>query len=253
MKDTQPKVSVVIPAYNEEKSIGRVIRQVKEQDYRNICEIIVVDNASTDKTSEISKSLGAKVLLEKKKGTRYAYQKGISAASGEIIAVTNADVLLPTDWVSTLVSYFDDPEIVGVGTHIDFFNCPKYVNFGWKLIKYVGDIVVWSKITRIKERTFWGASMAVRKETFDKSGGVPNDADTNEDMLFTLKIRQYGKAPYIYDTVVFIDGRRYSFGVYKSLKNWISGIGLNSLFIIFTGNSIIKKFKDFRPEEKIAD
>ena len=67
------KISVIIPALNEEKSISKVISSIPK--YVN--EIIVVDNGSADKTSEIAKSKGALVLFESKKGYGYACIKAI--------------------------------------------------------------------------------------------------------------------------------------------------------------------------------
>ncbi len=242
-------VSIVIPAFNESENLANVLQQIKNQDYLNIKEIIVVDNSSTDQTAQIAEELGAIVLLEKKKGTRFAYQTGMSHATGDIIAVTNADVSLPTNWISSMLKYYKDPNTVGVGTHIKFYNCPTYVNFFWQIIKYTGDIAMFLRIFGVKERTFWGASMSVRREIFHLVGGIDQSTDTNEDMLFTQSIRQKGKAPYIYDTVVLLDGRRYSGGIINAAKNWIKGIGLNSLFVLFTGHSKITTFEDVRTVE----
>ncbi len=67
-------ISVVIPAFNEEKSIGKVISEI---DKTIVKHIIVVNNNSTDKTHEIAKKHGAIVVFEKKKGYGYACLKGI--------------------------------------------------------------------------------------------------------------------------------------------------------------------------------
>src|SRR5688572_3741629 len=121
-EQTQPRVSVVIPAFNEAKSIGKVIEQMALQDYPEAIELIVVDNNSTDDTAKIAENLGAKVILEKNKGTRFAYDAGMRAARGEIICVTNADVRLPANWITSLVHPYADSKVTGVGTHIHFFD-----------------------------------------------------------------------------------------------------------------------------------
>ncbi|MGC8776268.1 MAG: glycosyltransferase, partial [Minisyncoccia bacterium] len=66
------KISVVIPCYNEEKTISKVINSIPKE----VFEIIVVDNNSNDKTSEIAKKLGAKVVKENKQGYGYTLLKG---------------------------------------------------------------------------------------------------------------------------------------------------------------------------------
>jgi len=107
-KNSQPKVSVVIPAYNEEVLLPSTLNSLKNQDYQDIYEVIICDNNSTDKTASIAKRFGAKVVMEKRKGTSYAYDTGMRAASGELILVTNADTLLPYNWISSIVKAYDN-------------------------------------------------------------------------------------------------------------------------------------------------
>lgn len=68
-----PIIVVIIPAYNEEASIGKVVSEIP----KNVSEVIVVNNNSTDRTEEIAATEGATVLLEKRKGYGYACQKGM--------------------------------------------------------------------------------------------------------------------------------------------------------------------------------
>ena len=91
-------VSIVIPAYNEELSIGKTIREIKEtikkiKDYK--FEIVVANNNSKDKTEEIAKKGGARVVFEGKQGYGYAYKKGLSEANGDIIITSDADATYP--------------------------------------------------------------------------------------------------------------------------------------------------------------
>jgi glycosyltransferase involved in cell wall biosynthesis len=81
-------ISVVIPALNEEKTIGRVIRGAS----KHADEIIVVDDGSTDSTAKISKSLGAKVVSHAKKlGYTKSLNDGFAASSGSVIVTLDAD------------------------------------------------------------------------------------------------------------------------------------------------------------------
>jgi glycosyltransferase involved in cell wall biosynthesis len=72
------KIAVIIPAFNEEGAIGRVIQEIPPI----VDKIIVVDNGSTDRTAEQARKMGAQVVLEKKKGYGYACLKGMEEASG---------------------------------------------------------------------------------------------------------------------------------------------------------------------------
>lgn len=84
------KISVVIPAFNEEKNIAKVIKIVQECKIAN--EIIVVDNNSTDNTSNISKEMDARTVFCKKQGKGYAMETGIKYATGDIIVFIDGDI-----------------------------------------------------------------------------------------------------------------------------------------------------------------
>src|SRR5207302_647488 len=84
-------ISVVIPAYNEEKYIGQTLESVISNAPENLLEIIVVNNASTDKTSAIASAFPkVKVVDEPKKGLTRARQAGLNAAQGDVLAYIDA-------------------------------------------------------------------------------------------------------------------------------------------------------------------
>ena len=104
-KKAKPKVSVVIPAYNEAKSIDIVITNCKA-----FCdEIIVVDDGSTDDTAEIAKNSGAVVIQNKRNlGVTKATQKGLEAAHGDIIVTMDADGQHDPSDISKLIKPLTD-------------------------------------------------------------------------------------------------------------------------------------------------
>jgi glycosyltransferase involved in cell wall biosynthesis len=114
------KVSVIIPAYNEEKYIGNTLNAVLAQDYPNV-EVIVVDNASTDKTAEIIQAYkGVKYVYESRKGLLWAREAGRKQATGDIIVNTDADCTPPTNWISQGVACFTTEKIVAVTGPVSF-------------------------------------------------------------------------------------------------------------------------------------
>lgn len=86
----ESNVSVIIPAYNEEKNILKVIKLVKNNDIVN--ELIVVDNLSTDRTAEIAQEAGAIVVPCNIQGKGYAMEKGLKYAKNEIVIFLDADI-----------------------------------------------------------------------------------------------------------------------------------------------------------------
>lgn len=97
-------ISVIIPAYNEEENIGTVINICKKS--KNVNEIIVVNNLSTDKTEEIAKKEGAKVTLCNQKGKGYAMERGLEEAQNECIVFLDADI---KDYADDVVDLLANP------------------------------------------------------------------------------------------------------------------------------------------------
>ncbi len=102
------KVSVVIPTLNEEEGIGKTIDMIKVEEFKRRgwdIEIIVVDGESKDRTREIARSKGAKVIIEPRKGYGRAYKTGLKEAKGEIIVTGDADATYPFDKIHEYIDY----------------------------------------------------------------------------------------------------------------------------------------------------
>ena len=111
MKETL--VSVVIPTYNEEKSIGKCIISLQEQSYPNL-EIIIVDDGSLDKTREIIKKFKKVKLIEgEHKGPGFYRNLGAEFAKGEILVFVDADMAFEKDYVKKLIAPIIAKECIG--------------------------------------------------------------------------------------------------------------------------------------------
>lgn len=108
------KVSVVIPAYNEEKGIAKVI---KEFSLPFVDEIIVVDNNCKDRTPQIAKKMGAKVVSEKKQGYGFAIRRGFRETKGDLIFLTESDMTFVGRDMEKFLAYSDDVDMV-LGTRV---------------------------------------------------------------------------------------------------------------------------------------
>jgi hypothetical protein len=111
-------VSVVIPTLNEEESIGHVIEKIP-RDKRYEWEILIVDGDSKDRTREIAESLGARVIIEKRKGYGRAYKTGFAAAKGDIIVTLDGDDTYPAEQIPELVDYL-------LKNNLDFISCERF-------------------------------------------------------------------------------------------------------------------------------
>jgi hypothetical protein len=108
-------ITVVIPCLNEEQGIEQVLRRMPAF----VDEVIVVDNASTDRTADVAHSLGALVIREDVRGYGRSYKKGFSMASGDIIVTLDGDHSYPPDAISYLLEAFFHLEA-------DFLNASRF-------------------------------------------------------------------------------------------------------------------------------
>ena len=113
------KVSVVIPAHNEEASIAETLTAVLAQDYPDF-EVIVVDNASTDATADVVRKFPVTLIHETRKGLLWARECGRVHATGDIIANIDADCLPEKNWMSKAVPHFNEERIIAVTGPYDY-------------------------------------------------------------------------------------------------------------------------------------
>lgn len=105
-------VTVIVPAYNAQDTIGACIESLLGQT-RRPDEVIIVDDCSRDDTMQVALKYGVKVIrLEKNSGPGVARNTGAAAATGEILAFTDSDCVAPPDWLERIVGALDAPGVV---------------------------------------------------------------------------------------------------------------------------------------------
>jgi len=121
----QPKISLVIPACNEEKYICPTLESVMQakQQYEHICseqvEIIIVDNNSTDATTDIARDYGCKVVRFPKHNIAAVRNAGAAQATGEYIAFVDADSsIIPRDTFLSIHTNLENPCVFGGGSRM---------------------------------------------------------------------------------------------------------------------------------------
>src|SRR3569623_1802107 len=109
------KITVSIPCLNEEQGIERVLTRMPQF----VDEVIVVDNGSTDRTSDVARGFGAKVVREDVRGYGRAYKTGFSQATGDVIITLDGDHSYPPDAISYLLEAF-------LHLDVDFLNASRF-------------------------------------------------------------------------------------------------------------------------------
>lgn len=166
------KISVVIPCYNEEDGIRSVIESMPSY----VDEIVVVDNNSTDRTSEIARSLGAVVVFQPVKGYGAAYQAGLPAATGDVIATLDGDGTYPADEISILVDALEDRKL-------DFISGARFplrngdaMNFSNKvgnMVLTLTTMLLWFRPLRDSQSGMWVFRRSVLPKLRLTSNGMP--------------------------------------------------------------------------------
>jgi len=224
-----PFISVVIPALNEEKFLPLSLESLIKQDYSNF-ELIVVDNNSSDKTAKIAEKFGAKVLFEPNPGVAFARQKGFMEAKGEIIATTDADTILPSNWISQIIKEFKErPKLAMFGGLYHLFSGPLMARLGVKYFVYW--MFFLDKISHPdKSWPLPGANMAIRKEIFQKVGGFKVELKLGEDVDLSRRAAQFGEVVLDRHFMVQTSGRRFRHGLLSGLLTYAPN-GLGRMFL----------------------
>jgi len=192
-----PKVSLIFPAYNEEKFIRKTIEQGLRQDYQGELEIIIIDDGSTDRTFEIANEYAAchfdvKVYRhDKNSGKPEALNTGFHKATGEISIFSDSDSYLHSDLISKMIPHFDDPQVGMVAGMIVVDN---EINLLTKLqqIEYLynQEIIRFCQETHKGVLICPGAATAVRTQI---ARDIPStDRTITEDADFTFEVAKAG-------------------------------------------------------------
>lgn len=114
------KVSVVIPALNEEEAIEAVVLAIPRDELRRMgfeVEVLVIDNGSEDRTAELARKAGAEVVFEPNRGYGRAYKTGFDNVQGQIIATADADLTYPVEDIPELVKLLEEENLDFITTN----------------------------------------------------------------------------------------------------------------------------------------
>ncbi|TCW75495.1 glycosyl transferase family 2 [Burkholderia sp. SRS-46] len=205
------KLSIIIPAYNEEAYLGTCLRsasaELRANAGRGPFEIIVVDNASTDRTAAIAAGFpNARVVSAPHKGLTHARQRGLEEATGEILAYIDADTQMPPGWIQRVLETYDrGNQIVCVsGPYIyDDLSRTKHalVRLYWLLL---------AKPTyRLTRYMAVGGNFAARKEALLRVGGFDTSiAFYGEDTDIARRLFKVGEVIFDMGLVMRTSARR---------------------------------------------
>jgi len=197
-------ISVVIPAYNEEELLPKTLASLSQLD-RKPDKIIVVDASSTDKTVEVAKKTGAIVITVPKSTIGFSRQKGLEKATGDIVAFTDADALLPHDWLHRIEKALATPGVVGYFGGYRVFDGPCAYKFFINTIQPIWNVFLFA-LFRMPMAT--GQNMAFYRTLALVAGGFPPEFKMAEDIEIARRMMTKGKIVFTQKEYVSASGRR---------------------------------------------
>lgn len=235
------KISLIIPAHNEEKYIGHCLESAIKNSDSKLHEIIVVDNLCTDKTREIvSKFPGVVLVKENKKGTSAARHAGYKAASGDILAFIDADTKMSKGWVEKIEKEFNkNPKLGCMSGPYTYYDVSPVENFFirtyWPLYTAAGAIT---------ECVVIGGNFAIRKSILDEMQGFDTSIEFyGDDTDIARRASQFGTVYFNPFFVMPTSARRFKGqGLIKTAGLYV----LNLFSQAVLHKSATKKYKDIR-------
>ncbi len=232
-----PFVSIIVPAYNAEKTITQLLESIMDQSYpKSLFDIIIVDNNSKDQTRKIIKKYPVKLLEEKEIHSSYAARnKGIREAKGQIIAFIDSDCIATKRWLEEGVKKIIQEDVDIVGGKVKFYFSKKIT--AAELYDSITNMQIESNI---KERgVAKTANLFVKLSVFEEIGLFPPDFISGGDVYWTAKANKNGFKINYSDKAIVKHPARTLKGLLK--KQFRVGIGIKKVWIA-EGNSKNKNF-----------
>lgn len=178
------RFSIIIPAFNEEKYLLDTLRAVRKACAGLSCEIIVVDNESTDKTAQIARDFGVKLIAESEHNIAKVRNTGADNSSGDVLIFIDADTIVPETLFQKIADRMTDENILGGAVAVEWGEFERkwmrYYLYGWKF---------WSTFFNMKQ----GAAQFCRRGIFENLGGYDTGIYVGEDIEFYWRLTKFAK------------------------------------------------------------
>lgn len=213
------RISVVIPTFNEEDNITACLTSLCNQTIpRSDYELIVVDGGSKDKTRELAEKLADTVIIQTSKRVGGARNDGAKLADAKILATTDADCIIPPEWLETVLASFEKNDKI-----VQLYGTVTPLEPGVKFKFYLWLANQFSRLGYHTHTLYYtlGCNTAFVKEAYDSIGGY-KCIDAGDDLEIAQRMRKIGKVKFNPKMTVKFSMRRYvKFGTLKSLYIWL--------------------------------
>ncbi len=193
-------ISIIIPTLNEEKYLPKLLESIKKQTYKDY-ELIVADANSTDKTRQIAKKYGCKIV----KGGLPAVGRnnGVKVAKGDILLFLDADVQFDNDFLKNCINEFNSRKLDVAGLYIH----PQSNNILDKI--FLGLFNFWTFATQFFYPNASGSGIICKKWLHKKVNGFDETIRLSEDMNYVKRCSKFGKFRIIKSAKSYVAMRRF--------------------------------------------
>jgi glycosyltransferase involved in cell wall biosynthesis len=208
------RMSFVVPAYNEEALLPSCLAAIRAEIERTgiEAEVIVVNNASTDRTADIAAATpGVRLVHEPTKGLVQARKAGFEASSGELVANIDADTLLPPGWLARVLAEFArDPELVTVSGPYDYYDVPFRIRAAARVFYLVGfGTYSFNRYVLRVGSMVQGGNFVLKRDALIRAGGFdPTFTFYGEDTDIARRMNRVGRVKFTWALMAKSSGRR---------------------------------------------
>jgi glycosyltransferase involved in cell wall biosynthesis len=246
------RLSFVVPAYNEESYLLACLESIllQTRELGDDVEIIVVNNASTDRTREVAlRYPGVRVVDEPQKGLTFARQAGFAASSGELIANVDSDSRLTPGWVKTVLDEFAaDAKIVSLSGPFIYYDLSRRQRVSVQVF-YAAAFLVYV-MNRYVLRTgsmVQGGNFVLRRDALEKIGGFDTSiAFYGEDTDVARRMNQVGKVKFMFGLKMFSSARRLK---HEGMLKIAGRYTMNYFWTTFRKKPFTAEYTDIREAE----
>lgn len=236
------KISVIIPAFNEEKYIKYCLESITANAPACLLEIIVIDNACTDNTAKIVKKFkNVKVVRENKKGLTCARQKGLITAKGDLLAYVDADSVISNQWFNIVRREFrKNRELVCLSGPYIYYDLPNWR----KKVAIAYNNYFLASVSKLSKHMVLGGNFVARREALLKMGGFDTQIKFyGEDVNIGRRLKKIGEIKFLKEFYILTSARRLkSEGMIKTGATYAANYITESIF----EKPLTKKYKDIR-------
>ncbi len=222
------RTSIIIPSYNEERYIGKTLRSIKKQKYRDI-EVILADGNSKDSTREVAKKefKDIKIVIERERNTPKAYNKAAKTAKGDILLFIDADTSISENLLKAYDNAYSKNIVAATGPLLPLEKCSWDMELGFRITS----IYIVKFLLAVGKPAIIGSNFTCTRKAFVKAGGFDEKLITYYDWDLSHRLGRIGKVGYVDDAVAYTSIRR--------VKKW----GALRYFLFHTSNALLYAFK----------